>query len=258
MPTGATRRACPPRCAFARSGGSPWRTCATCARPGFDDRGGGRRRGLRDDDRVSHRARADGTALRGGGARACSTPGCPGATTSCSLEAMGRALPPRAWRRVTWGQGTKGPLAARFVARRVRLRHGRGDRWVLFERSLADDERKYYVLNLEPTASLKTPRAAGPQSLADRTAVPGTERRTRPGSLRRADVPGLGAPHGPDRRGVHVPAIGTASVAGRAASRPCRACGRGCGKSWRFMYVAGNEQLFNLAVSFRRNPPLRR
>ena len=68
---------------------------------------------------------------------------------------MGRALPRQAWRRVTWGQGTKGPLAARFAARRVRLRHGRGDRWVLFERSLADDTRKYYVLNLDATASLK-------------------------------------------------------------------------------------------------------
>jgi len=47
------------------------------------------------------------------------------------------------------------PLAARFVARLVRLRHGRGDRWVLFQRSLADDTRKYYVLNLDATASLK-------------------------------------------------------------------------------------------------------
>jgi hypothetical protein len=49
----------------------------------------------------------------------------------------------------------KGPLAARFAARRLRLRHGRGERWVLFERSLADDERKYYVLNFEPTAGLR-------------------------------------------------------------------------------------------------------
>jgi SRSO17 transposase len=78
-----------------------------------------------------------------------------GATTACTLAAMGRAFPASAWRRVCWGQGTKGKLAARFVARRLRLRHGRGERWVLFERSLADDERKYYVLNLESTASLK-------------------------------------------------------------------------------------------------------
>jgi hypothetical protein len=78
-----------------------------------------------------------------------------GATTSRPLEAMGQTLPDGAWRRVTWGHGITGPLAARFVARRVRLRHGRGDRWVLFERSLATGERKYDVLNLEPSASLK-------------------------------------------------------------------------------------------------------
>ena len=68
---------------------------------------------------------------------------------------MVRALPRQAWRTVTWAQGTKGPLAARFVARRVRLRHGRGDRWVLFERSLADGTQKYYVLNREATTSLQ-------------------------------------------------------------------------------------------------------
>ena len=31
------------------------------------------------------------------------------ASTSCRLESMGRALPRPAWRRVTWGQGTRGP-----------------------------------------------------------------------------------------------------------------------------------------------------
>jgi SRSO17 transposase len=44
----------------------------------------------------------------------------PGAPQACSLEAIGRALPPRAWHCVTWGHGTKGPLAARFAARRMR------------------------------------------------------------------------------------------------------------------------------------------
>ena len=39
-------------------------------------------------------------------------------------------------------------------SRRVRLARGRGDRWLLGERSLADDERKYYLLNLGASASL--------------------------------------------------------------------------------------------------------
>ena len=77
----------------------------------------------------------------------------PGAGIAETLEAMGQGLPASAWRRVRWGRGTKGPLVARFAVRRVRLRHGRGDRWVLFERSLADDTRKYYVLNLDARAS---------------------------------------------------------------------------------------------------------
>ena len=50
--------------------------------------------------------------------------------------------------------GTKGPLAARFAAVRVRPAKSRGDRWLLCERSLADDARKYYLLNLDATASL--------------------------------------------------------------------------------------------------------
>ena len=66
---------------------------------------------------------------------------------------MGRA--PQAWRAVTWAQGIKATLAARFVARPLRLCHGRGDRWVLSEWSLADDTRKHYVLNVEATASLR-------------------------------------------------------------------------------------------------------
>ncbi len=79
----------------------------------------------------------------------------PGASTAETLEAMGQGLPASAWRRVRWGHGTKGPLVARFAARRVRLRHGGGERWALFERSLADDTRTYYVLNLDAKASRK-------------------------------------------------------------------------------------------------------
>ena len=100
------------------------------------------------------------------------------------------ALPASAWRRVRWGHGTKGPLVARFAARRVRLRHGRGDRWVLFERSLADDTRKYDVLNLDATASRDNSsgsRAVGGRSnsstgkLKDELGLDHFEGRTYPG-----------------------------------------------------------------------------
>jgi SRSO17 transposase len=181
----------------------------------------------------------------------------PGATTSCSLETMGHALPEDAWRDVTWGQGTKGPLAARFVARRVRLRHGRGDRWVLFERSRADDERKYYVLNLDPTASLialvRLARSRWPieqqyRELKDELGLDHFEGRTYPGWAHHMVLTAaafiflqLERRRSPDAPRPTLPAV-------RAWMREIVA----------IQYVVGNEALFNMAVSFHRNPPLRR
>ena len=68
------------------------------------------------------------------------------------------------WRRVSWRDGTKGPLAARFAAARVRvadgppISHGAplpGDEtvWLVGEER-ATGERKYYVSNLPATATL--------------------------------------------------------------------------------------------------------
>ena len=57
------------------------------------------------------------------------------------------------WEPVTWGTGTAGPLTARFCALRVRPKKGRGDRWLLCERS-ATDERKYYLLHVPETTAL--------------------------------------------------------------------------------------------------------
>jgi SRSO17 transposase len=181
----------------------------------------------------------------------------PAASTAQTLEAIGRALPEHEWRRVTWGRGTKGPLTARFVARRVRLRHGRGERWVLFERSLADDERKYYVLNLAPTASLKRlvrlARSRWPieqqyRELKDELGLDHFEGRTYPGWAHHMLLTAaaftflqLERRRSPNEPRPTLPAV-------RAWMREIVA----------LQYVAGNQQLFNLAVSFNRNPPLRR
>ena len=51
------------------------------------------------------------------------------------------------------GTGTAGPLTAEFCALRVRPTDGRGDRWLLCERS-ANDERKYYLVHLAATSPL--------------------------------------------------------------------------------------------------------
>jgi len=181
----------------------------------------------------------------------------PGARTAETLEAIGQVLPASAWRRVRWGHGTKGPLVARFAVRRVRLRHGRGDRWVLFERSVADDTRKYYVLNLDATASRKQlvrlARSRWPieqqyRELKDELGLDHFEGRTYPGWTHHVVLTAvafsflqLERRRVPDEPRPSLPAV-------RAWLRETVA----------LMYVAGNQQLYRLAVSFHENPPLRR
>ena len=73
------------------------------------------------------------------------------------------------WRRVTWRQGTKGPLAIRFAATRVRV--GDGDTWGnnrhlpgaevwLVGEWRPSGERKYHLSNLPPETSLRALVAA--------------------------------------------------------------------------------------------------
>src|SRR5215213_10210353 len=68
------------------------------------------------------------------------------------------------WRRVSWRRGTKGPLAAEFASLRVRpaegeqLRNGRhlpGEEVWLVGEHRASGEKKYYLANLPPDASLE-------------------------------------------------------------------------------------------------------
>jgi SRSO17 transposase len=73
------------------------------------------------------------------------------------------------WRRVTWRHGTKGPLAARFAATRIRV--GDGPTWAnnrhlpgaevwLVGEWRASGERKYYLSNLPPRTALRALAAA--------------------------------------------------------------------------------------------------
>jgi SRSO17 transposase len=76
-------------------------------------------------------------------------------------EAVLAELP---WRRVTWRHGTKGPLAARFAATRVRVgdgatwannRHLPGDEVWLVGEWRSNGERKHYLSSLPPRTSLR-------------------------------------------------------------------------------------------------------
>ena len=72
------------------------------------------------------------------------------------------ALPRRAWRRITWRNGTNRPWAADFTALRVtpahdwRARHLAPEVWLLLERDLGATPRvKAYFVALPPTATLR-------------------------------------------------------------------------------------------------------
>ena len=111
-------------------------------------------------------------ATRRSTARTCSScrpravPGALCPARSREAEAVLSALP---WRRVTWRHGTKGPLAARFAATRVRVGDGpaRGNNrhlpgkeaWLVGEWR-ASGERKFYLSNLPSRTALRTLAAA--------------------------------------------------------------------------------------------------
>jgi SRSO17 transposase len=72
---------------------------------------------------------------------------------------------PETFRSITWRTGTKGPLKAAFAARRVRVadgpvatggQHLPGEEVWLIGEHRATGERKYYLSNLPPDASLET------------------------------------------------------------------------------------------------------
>jgi SRSO17 transposase len=82
--------------------------------------------------------------------------------TSVTVKAWADGLPRRAWRRVTWRNGTNRPWAARFAAVRVTPAHDWRDRrlapevWLLCEQDLGATPRtKYFLVNLPRTASVK-------------------------------------------------------------------------------------------------------
>jgi len=79
-----------------------------------------------------------------------------------AVSALAGEQPAKAWRLVTWRNGTNRPWRARFFAHRVTPAHdwreGRvaPEVWVLCERDLGSTPRtKYYLVDLPATTSLK-------------------------------------------------------------------------------------------------------
>ena len=71
-----------------------------------------------------------------------------------ALADVARALPRRAWRSVTWREGTSGPLSSRFARVRVRAAHRdqpRDEEWLIIEWAEGVDEPAHYWLSNLPS-----------------------------------------------------------------------------------------------------------
>jgi SRSO17 transposase len=181
-----------------------------------------------------------------------------GAGTSPAQTAamIAAAVPPDAWQTVTWGTSPTGALTAAFCALRVRALKGRGDRWLLCERS-ADAVYKYYLLNLDPATAL-------PDLVAMARARWPIEQQYR--ELK--DDLGLDHFEGRSYRGWahHVVLTAVAFTflqveRGRldATLRPTLPVVRGWVREiMALLFVIHNRRLLHMLDDFRQNPPLRR
>jgi SRSO17 transposase len=191
-----------------------------------------------------------GVAIRGD--VTCTVVGVPGAQ---SAAAIAHSAPDEAWESVTWGTGTAGPLTARFCALRVRPTKGRGNRWLLCERS-ATDERKYYLLHLPDTTALvdlvalarsRWPIEQQYRELKDDLGLDHFEGRTYQGWHHHVVLTGLAFTFLQIERGRTTEEL-----------RPTLPVVRGWVREiMGLLYVIHNRRLLAMLDAFRRNPPLR-
>lgn len=194
---------------------------------------------------------AYGVAIRGQATFA--VPGVPGTLSATALAA---SAPAEAWETVTWGTGTAGPLTARFCALRVRPTAGRGERWLLCERS-ATDERKYYLLHLAATTPLvdlvalarsRWPIEQQYRELKDDLGLDHFEGRTYQGWAHHVVLTAVAFTFLQIERGATM-----------NPPRPTLPVVRGWVRELMgLLYVLHNRRLLHMLDSFRRNAPLRR
>lgn len=178
------------------------------------------------------------------------------AAVTQSAAALAQSVPDDAWEEVTWGTGTAGPLTARFCALRVRPTQGRGDRWLLCERS-ATDERKYYLLHLPATTALvdlvalarsRWPIEQQYRELKDDLGLDHFEGRTYQGWTHHVVLTAVAFTFLQLERG-------RATV----EPRPTLPLVRGWVREiMALLYIIHNRRLLAMLDSFRRNAPLRR
>lgn len=173
-----------------------------------------------------------------------------------SAIALADSAPADAWETITWGAGTAGPLTADFCALRVRPTAGRGDRWLLCERS-ATDERTYYLLHLPDTTPLidlvalarsRWPVEQRYRELKDDLGLDHFEGRTYPGWTHHVVL-----------TAVAFTLLQIERARTDDGPRPTLPTVRGWAREiMGLLYVLDNRRLLTMLDSFRRNAPLRR
>lgn len=174
-----------------------------------------------------------------------------------SAADLAASVPPDAWETVTWGADPAQPIAAHFCTLRVRSVDGRGDRWLLCERSPAD-VHKYYLLHLPPTATLRElvalARSRWPieqqyRELKDDLGLDHFEGRSYRGWTHHVVLTAVAFTFLQIERGRRVP----------DGPRPTLPVVRGWVREiFGLLYVIHNRRLLGMLDSFRRNAPLRR
>ncbi len=134
------------------------------------------------------------------------------------------ALPAKAWRRVTWRNGTNRPWAAHCAAVRVTPAHDWRTRRLTPRCGCSSNATwapprgsRPTSSHLPATASLPVAGALGPSPLGDRTTVSGAEGRARARPLRGTLVCRLASPCRADRTGLCVAAGRTPACRGTRA-----------------------------------------
>jgi SRSO17 transposase len=173
-----------------------------------------------------------------------------------SAIALADSAPDDAWETVTWGTGTAGPLTAKFCALRVRPTAGRGERWLLCERSATDD-RKYYLLHLPATTPLvdlvalarsRWPIEQQYRELKDDLGLDHFEGRTYPGWTHHVVL-----------TAVAFTFLQIERAQATDGPRPTLPVVRGWVREiMGLLYVLHNRRLLHMLDSFRRHAPLRR
>jgi SRSO17 transposase len=193
-----------------------------------------------------------GVAIRG--EAVFTVPGVAGDPLSATVLAT--SAPDDAWETVTWGAGTAGPLTAHFCALRVRPPTGRGERWLLCERS-ATDVRKYYLLHLPASTPLvdlvalarsRWPIEQQYRELKGDLGLDHFEGRTYQGWTHHVVLTAVAFTFLQLERGRHTD-----------APRPTLPVVRGWVREiFGLLYVIHNRRLLGMLDSFRRHAPLRR